>query len=84
MPRQARLDAPGFLQYVFAKGIEGREIFKNNDDYLFFLNRLSTILQETRTQSYAWALLPEHFLLLLRTGLTPLKKIMRRLSSEID
>ena len=29
IPRQARLDAPGLLQHVMARGIEGREIFGN-------------------------------------------------------
>ena len=37
------------------------------------------ILEETQTQCYAWALIPNHFHLLLRTSLTPLSKVMRRL-----
>jgi hypothetical protein len=32
MPRQARLDAPGVLQHVMARGIERRKIFKDNKD----------------------------------------------------
>ena len=32
MPRQARLDAPGLLQHVMARGIERREIFKDDKD----------------------------------------------------
>jgi len=32
MPRQARLDAPGLLQHVMARGIERREIFKDDQD----------------------------------------------------
>ena len=34
---------------------------------------------DAQTQCYAWALIPNHFHLLLRTGLTPLSKVMRRL-----
>ena len=37
------------------------------------------ILEETQTQCYAWALIPNHFHILLRTGPTPLSKVMRRL-----
>ncbi|MDZ7696654.1 MAG: transposase [Deltaproteobacteria bacterium] len=35
--------------------------------------------KETQTQCYAWALIPNHFHLLLRTGPTELSKVMRRL-----
>ncbi len=79
MPRLARLDAPGLLQHVMARGIERREIFKDDKDRKSFLERLATILEETQTQCYAWALIPNHFHLLLRTGQTPLSKVMRRL-----
>ena len=79
MPRLARLDAPGLLQHVMARGIEGREIFKDDKDRKAFLERLAPILEETQTQCYAWALIPNHFHLLLRTSQTPLSKVMRRL-----
>jgi len=79
MPRQARLDAPGLLQHIMARGIERREIFKDDQDRQSFLERLAVILEETQTQCYAWALIPNHFHLLLRTSLTPLSKVMRRL-----
>lgn len=79
MPRQARLDAPGLLQHVMARGIERREIFKDDKDRQSFLARLAVILEESQTQCYAWALIPNHFHLLLRTGTTPLSKVMRRL-----
>jgi len=79
MPRLARLDAPGLLQHVMARGIERRDIFKDDKDRKAFLERLAPILEETQTQCYAWALIPNHFHLLLRTGQTPLSKVMRRL-----
>jgi len=79
MPRQPRLDSPGLLQHVMARGIEGREIFKDDQDRTSFLDRFATILDETQTQCYAWALILNHFHLLLRTGPTPLSKVMRRL-----
>ena len=92
MPRQARLDAPGVLQHVMARGIERRKIFWDDKDRTSFLERLALILEETQTQCYAWTLIPNHFHLLLRTGLsasadasrcragaTPLSSVMRRL-----
>jgi len=79
MPRQPRLDTPGLLQHVMARGIERREIFKDDKDRKAFLERLAIILEETQTQCYAWSLIPNHFHLLIRTGPTPLSKVMRRL-----
>lgn len=79
MTRQARLDAPGLLQHVMARGIERREIFTDDTDRKAFVTRLAVILEETQTQCYAWVLIPNHFHLLLRTGSTPLSKVMRRL-----
>ena len=79
MPRQARLDAPGVLQHVMARGIERRKIFWDDKDRSLFLERLALILEETQTQCYAWTLIPNHFHLLLRIGPTPLSKLMRRL-----
>ncbi len=79
MPRQARLDAPGLLQHVMARGIERREIFADDEDRRDLLGRIVFVLEESRTQCYAWALIPNHFHLLLRTGPVSLKKTMRRL-----
>jgi REP element-mobilizing transposase RayT len=62
-----------------ARGIEGREIFKDDEDRKSFLDRFAIILEETQTQCYAWALIPNHFHLLLRTGSTPISTVMRRL-----
>ena len=62
-----------------ARGIERRKIFWDDKDRSSFLERLAVILEETQTQCYAWTLIPNHFHLLLRTGPTPLSKVMRRL-----
>ena len=79
MPRQPRLDASGVLQHVMARGIERRKIFWDDKDRTSFLERFAVILEETQTQCYAWSLIPNHFHILLRTGATPLSKVMRRL-----
>ena len=79
MPRLARLDAPGVLHHVIIRGIERRKIFRNEKDREDFLNRLSTLLPETETSCYAWALLSNHAHFLFRTGNIPLATLMRRL-----
>ena len=61
MPRQARIDTPGALHHIICRGIERRNIFKDNTDRNRFLERLGSILQKTSTPCYGWALIPNHF-----------------------
>lgn len=79
MPRQARIDTPGALHHIICRGIERKAIFRDDEDHENFLGRLGKILLETSTSCFAWALIPNHFHLLLRTGTTPIATVMRRL-----
>lgn len=81
MPRQPRLDIPGLLQHVIVRGIERRNIFRTNVDRRDFVERLSKLLVETDTVCYAWALIPNHFHLLLKPKGCDLKHFMRRLQT---
>jgi putative transposase len=79
MPRQSRIDAPGALHHIIARGINRKRIFQDDADRDNFLDRLGDILSETQTACFAWALIPNHFHLLLRTGTTAISSVMRRL-----
>ena len=79
MPRGSRIDAAGALHHIMGRGIERRGIFADDEDRNTFLRRLEKILIETKTVCLAWALIPNHFHLLLRTGTSPIATIMRRL-----
>jgi putative transposase len=79
MPRKSRLDAPGALHHVMVRGIDRQKVFNNKDDYSLFMDRLGDLLIETKTSCYAWALIPNHFHLLLRTGNVPISVLMKRL-----
>jgi hypothetical protein len=58
MPRKARIDAPGALHHVIARGIEKRDIFWDDHDRNDFLERLGTIIDESGTCCYAWRCFP--------------------------
>jgi REP element-mobilizing transposase RayT len=79
MPRKSRIDVPGALHHVIGRGIERRKIFLDDEDGDDFLERLAANLKRTKSSCYAWALLPNHFHLLLRTGTAPISALMRRL-----
>jgi REP element-mobilizing transposase RayT len=79
MPRQSRIDTTGALHHIIARGVERGTIFDDNQDRYDFIKNLGQILEQTKTTCYAWALMPNHFHLLLKTGQVPLATVMRRL-----
>ena len=79
MPRKARIDAPGALHHIIARGIERGNIFEDDSDHNNFLDRVGTIIIETDTRCYAWVLIPNHFHLVLKTGRAPIAMVMRKL-----
>ena len=78
MPRKSRIDVPGALHHIIARGIERKAVFQDDRDRDDFLERLETNLEESGTPCYAWALLPNHFHLLLPTGAAPISMVPRR------
>jgi putative transposase len=82
MPRKARIDAPGAMHHIIVRGIARKKVFDDDADRDFFIERLGTIIEESRTQCFAWALIPNHFHLLLKTGTTPISSVMKRLLTD--
>ncbi len=79
MPRKARIDARGAFHHIIIRGIERRKIFREDADRVNFLGRLGDIVVDTKTECFAWALIPNHAHMLLRTGCVPIATVMRRL-----
>jgi putative transposase len=53
MPRKASIDASGALHHII-RGIEGKSIFKDDADRQKLLDRLGTLVSESRTGCYVW------------------------------
>lgn len=62
-----------------ARGIEKRTIFKDEEDKAQFVSRIEKCVADTGVTIYAWALMPNHIHLLLRTRNMPLSKFMQKL-----
>ena len=61
------------------RGLERRPIFRDDVDRADFVGRLAALVDATGLTVYAWALLPTHAHLLVRTGQRPLARCMRAL-----
>ena len=79
MPRKARIEALGALHHIILRGIERKVIFKDDSDRENFLDRFGILVSESKTACYGWALMTNHVHLLLKTGLSPVATLMRRL-----
>lgn len=79
MPRGPRLDVPGALHHVTVRGGRGVRVFRHAADREDFLARVGALGKEDCWRVYAWAILPDHAHLLLRTGSLSLARCMRRL-----
>ncbi|NOQ21116.1 MAG: hypothetical protein GQ565_00505 [Candidatus Aegiribacteria sp.] len=79
MARSNRLDWKSAVHHVMARGIEKRAIFKDDRDKAQFVSRIEKCAAETGVSIYAWALMPNHIHLLIRTRKMPLSKFMQKL-----
>ena len=61
------------------RGIERTAIFRDDRDRTDFVTRLATLAEQGAWTVYAWALLPNHAHLLVRSGNRPLPRSMRSL-----
>ena len=66
MPRKSRKDAAGALHHVIARGIDRAKIFQDPTDKRNFIDRLAEILKSTKTRCFAWAIIPNHFHMILK------------------
>jgi len=52
MPRLGRLDAPGVVHHIMIRGIERRNIFRDDGDREDFLARLAALVPATQITCY--------------------------------
>lgn len=79
MPRHPRVHSPGLLYHVIARGNNGQKVFLRPSDYESFLGALNAVRQRYSFYLYAYALMPNHFHLLLEVKEVPTGRLMQSL-----
>lgn len=79
MSRLPRNDTPGSLHHVMARGIEKGLIMHDDYDRARLLEMIGQVAENTKTAVYAFAFMPNHLHLLVRSGESGLAHFMRRL-----
>ena len=81
MPRYARIAYPDLFYHIINRGIERRNIFIDESDYLKFLENLLKYKKKFDWIIYCYCLLPNHYHFLIQTRNDLLGKIMKSLQT---
>mgnify|MGYP002641360695 CR=1 FL=1 len=79
MPRQPRIDYPGAWHHVMNRGARKEPTFLNSEHCSLFLGELGRVVQRFGLEVHAYALMPNHFHLLVRSVRGNLSTCMRHL-----
>ena len=82
MARMLRLEYPGGLYHVTARGNERKDIFRSDGDRLRFLEKLAGCIQAHHVRVYAYVLMSNHFHLLVQTPRANLSAFMQQLNTS--
>src|SRR4051812_16842847 len=81
MARRPRIDAPGCWHHVMHRGARRAPIFRDDEDCLLFLKGLEEAVDHHGLEVHAYALMPNHFHLLVRSPLGNLSKAMKHVTA---
>ena len=82
MPRPPRLEFPGAVYHVTARGNERRAIFRDDRDRETYLDGLAHYRSKFAFRLLAYCLMTNHVHLAIRTGAAPLSRIMAGIQSR--
>ena len=82
MPRKARINSPGVLLHVMARGLDGRNLFEDDDGHIVFLDLFKKRVQEVGYKFYALVLMDNHYHLILETEFANLSRAMHYLNTS--
>lgn len=81
MGRFPRIEGQSFVYFICTKGKNSQEIFKDNQDRLFFINLLKRQKVKGQLHFYSYVLLPGLYACLLETSKNNIVRSMHRINS---
>jgi REP element-mobilizing transposase RayT len=76
MPRPIRVEFPGAVYHVMARGNERKDVYRDDQDRQRFLDALAATVEQFGLRVYAYCLMPNHYHLLLGTPRGNLSRAM--------
>ena len=81
MPRKPRIEMTGY-HHVLNRGVEKRKVFLDNEDFNTFLKLLCGACQIHGVTLHSYALMDNHYHLLIETTRENLSMFMRRVNAD--
>ena len=81
MARKKRMESIGFY-HIVNRGVERRKIYMDDDDHMHFLEILQESTEMYNFEVYAYALMDNHYHLLIKTSVLNLSLLMRQINSR--
>lgn len=81
MGRHPRIEGKALAYYVSSKGRNGQEIFKDDQDKIYFINLLKQQRIKSKLTFYSYVLLPEFYACLMETHKNNFIQSMHRINS---
>jgi putative transposase len=82
MPRSARKKSSSNIYHIILRGINKQRIFEDDEDSLYFLEKLKTYKDISGYEIYAYCLMSNHVHLLMKEGEEPLSTAFRRIGAS--
>src|SRR5262245_1379315 len=80
MARRPRIEYPGALYHVIARGNQRQRIFVDDNDRRHYLDLLLALKKTCTFRLYTYVLMHNHVHILMETATIPLSRIMQRLT----
>ncbi|HJP17740.1 MAG TPA: transposase [Nitrospinota bacterium] len=77
MARQWRIEFEGAFYHILSRGNERKNIFKNSEDRILFLDTLGGMAERYDVEVYAYVLMSNHYHLVLKTNRANISQAMQ-------
>lgn len=82
MPRKPRIQAASSIYHIVIRGLDRQIMFEDAKDYKKYLEILELYKSECNFKLYAYCLMSNHVHLLIKTGVTSLETIFRKINTH--
>ena len=82
MAQATRIEGRDLTYYISSEGKSGTNIFRDDEDRLYFINLLRQQKIKSQLTFYGYVLLPKRYSFLMETSINNLSKSMHRIKSD--